>query len=167
MNNVSYKELISFFVNYWKQKINHDENTIVFVGPKWGNTSINGRFGKQYIDVANLSLHELVNLAIVRIKEEDDFIDYSILRYAELLKAASLIDSDFYLKLKYGSTDKNIIGLIQLGFSPYIARLITNKFSDFVEYNDGIVSGINTGILDKLKAIGIDVLHRFEIESKL
>lgn len=167
MNNVSYKELISFFVNYWKQKINHDENTIVFVGPKWGNTSINGRFGKQYIDVANLSLHELVNLAIVRIKEEDDFIDYSILRYAELLKAASLIDGDFYLKLKYGSTDKNIIGLIQLGFSPYVARLITNKFSDFVEYNDGIVSGINTGILDELKSISIDVLHRFEIESKL
>lgn len=166
LNNVSYKELINFFVKYWKRRIEY-KSPIVYVGQKWGDISIDGSYGNKYIDVSKLSQTKLINLAIVRIKEEEDFIEYSIIRYAELLKSASLIDSDFYLKLKYGSTDKDIIGLIQLGFSPYLARFITNKFSDFIEYNDGVVSGVKSSILDVLQYTSINPLQRYEIRSKL
>ena len=166
INNVSYKELINFFIKYWKRRVSV-QSPIVYVGQKWGDISLSGSDGNNYIDVSNLSQTELINLAIVRIKEEEDFIDYSIIRYAELLKEASLIADDFYLKLKYGTTNKNIIGLIQLGFSPNIAKLINNKFGDFIEYNGGVVSGVEQGIIDQLKNISIDVLQQFEIESKL
>lgn len=166
INNASYKELIQFYLRYWKYKRDNQLSSIVYVGHKWGNISQGSR-SKCFININKLSDSDLINLAIVRIKEEEDFIDLSIIRYVEILKQVGLLKEDLYLKLKYGTENRQIIELIQLGLSPSISRTIVEEFSEYIEYTDNLISGIDKGIIKAFQNKGYDIFKIFEVKSKL
>ena len=64
----------------------------------------------------------------MRIKEEDDFLDYQIFKFIEVINEVGLIEETFYLKIKYGTKDKRIISLINDGFSRGLSDLLVNKY---------------------------------------
>lgn len=126
--NASYSEMIRSFLTYW-EKI---DDPIIFVG-KWGDrTRGEGRF-EYWTDISSKGETEKVNLAIVRIKEEQDFLDNEIIKFIEVINDMGLIDAELYQKIKFGTSDPEKILLIKNGLSSSLASLLIKKYKEFLE----------------------------------
>ena len=68
VENKSYAEMISLFVGYWNQLYKKDRNVMVYVG-KWGDFKRPGSNVARYTKFVGKNRTQVVNLAIVRIKE--------------------------------------------------------------------------------------------------
>ena len=122
-------EMITHIVNYWKTL--RGEDKIVYVG-KWGDLA-RGGYMNLWTNIEKKSYYEKVNLAIVRLKEEYDFIDNEIIKYIEILNSLALIENSLYLKIKYGTDDEEKIALLNCGISSILSNLLYDKYKDFFE----------------------------------
>lgn len=134
LENKSYAEMIGLFVRYWKEVYKNNNDAIIFVG-KWGNFCPQGKNVYHYTKLKNKTTNELVNLAIVRIKEEQDFIDNILTKYIEVLYDLSLLENDFYTCVKYGTSDEETICLLKNGLSISSANLLLKKYRKYIEIN--------------------------------
>jgi len=128
MRNASYNEMIKRFLDYWAEI----PDTLVYAD-KWGDTSRDGSYSESWVNIDEKSNKERVNLAIVRIKEEQDFLDNQIIKFIEILNDLELLDEVFYKQIKYGTADENKITMIKNGFSAGLASLVLEKYSNYVE----------------------------------
>jgi hypothetical protein len=126
IKGASYAEMIRNFLQYW-ENVESDE---VYVG-KWGEFARQGAFLPSWVNIREKSHSEQVNLAIVRIKEEHDFVDNYLLKYVELLNDLGKLDLNLYLKIKYGTTNQDKIRLINLGVNSILAGKLTDEYNDF------------------------------------
>lgn len=126
--NASYQEMIANFIRYW----NESDSDEVYVG-KWGEYAREGSFRESWIDISEKSYSEQVNLAIVRIKEEQDFVDNSILKFVEVLNDLGKVPEELYLQIKYGTTSSEKIRLINNGLNSALAGRLVDIYSDYVE----------------------------------
>lgn len=126
----SYKQMIAKFTRHWSNL----DNPIIFVGPRWGEITFGEDNIKElYIDLSGKTESQRINLAILRIKEEQDFIDNNIMKYVETLNDLELLNSTFYDKIKYGSSDPFIICLLKNGFSIELAKCLSNPlYKNFI-----------------------------------
>ena len=76
-----------------------------------------------------------INLAIVRIKEEQDFLDNTVIKYIEVLNDLHLLDEVLYLKIKYGTDDKLKVLLVKNGLSLGLANLVADQYSRYLKIN--------------------------------
>ena len=129
VKNKSYAEMISLFVGYWHQLYKKDRNVMVYVG-KWGDVKRPGSNVARYTKFVGKNRTQVVNLAIVRIKEEQDFIDNTLIKYVEVLHDLDLIEDGFYAQIKYGTDDERTICLIKNGLSLSSAMLLIKKYGD-------------------------------------
>lgn len=123
MRNASYSEMIGRFLDYWGRI----DDPLVYVD-KWGDTARPDSYMERWVDVSEKSGKQKVNLAIVRIKEEQDFLDNQIMKYVEVLNDMEILDDKFYTRLKYGTTDERKITMMKNGFSAGLASLILEKY---------------------------------------
>ncbi|MDT3417452.1 superfamily II DNA or RNA helicase [Brevibacillus aydinogluensis] len=125
MKGSSYKKLISNFVGYWNTLSGDDAK--IYVG-KWGEIkwSPDDLFNL-YVDISTKSSEQKINLAILRIKEEQDFIDNHLMKFIEILNDLGMLDKEFYEMIKYGSSNPKMICLLKNGFSIELARFIIEK----------------------------------------
>lgn len=131
IQGLSFREKILRQVSFWLSKQNPD---LIFVGSAWGEVrKYPNQHVPTYIDRRQKSFSDLVNFAIVRIKEESDFLDQTLMKFLELLHDLKLFDEDFFLRMKYGTTDPKAITLMQNGFSFELARTVI-ALSGFEEY---------------------------------
>ncbi|TWI61247.1 hypothetical protein LZ24_03457 [Desulfobotulus alkaliphilus] len=101
---------------------------------------------------------------MLRIKEEEDFFDYVIFRFVDILNELELIDATFYKLVKYGTTDGRIITLIKNGFSRGVAELLlTKKYKSFVQFAEDDSVWINPEIHKRLIADKVGFLQRHEV----
>ena len=130
INGLAFKEMVNQVVAYW-DTLDAEQAQCVFVG-KWGDKTrgIKG-FQTYWTDITLKERAEKVNLAIVRIKEEFDFIDNEILKYVEVLASLDLIEEAVYLRIKYGTDDKKKIALLNCGVSNFLASILTEKYSNY------------------------------------
>ena len=128
MRNASYSEMIKRFLDYWAGIT----DPLVYVD-KWGDTTRDGSYSESWVNISKKSNKERVNLAIVRIKEEQDFLDNQILKFIEILHDLEMLDEAFYQQIKYGTTDENKITMIKNGFSSGLASLLMEKYSNYVD----------------------------------
>ena len=124
------KVMIDEVVGYWNT-LREEQSRIVYVG-KWGD-KIRGGHREYWTDITEKDEYEKVNLAIVRLKEEYDFIDNEIVKYIEILYSLELIEESLYLKIKYGTDDKAKISLLNCGISSILSKLLQEKYSDMFE----------------------------------
>lgn len=134
VENKSYAEMINLFVGYWQQLYKKDKNVIVYVG-KWGDVKRSGSNVARYTKIFGKDRTQLINLAIVRIKEEQDFIDNTLIKYVEVLYALELIEDNFYARIKYGTDDERAICLIKNGLSLSSAVLLIKKYNSYLQIN--------------------------------
>lgn len=132
VKNKSYAEKISLFVGYWHQLYKKDRNVMVYVG-KWGDVKRPGSNVARYTKFVGKNRTQVVNLAIVRIKEEQDFIDNTLIKYVEVLHDLDLIEDGFYAQIKYGTDDERTICLIKNGLSLSSAMLLIKKYGDHLQ----------------------------------
>lgn len=148
ITNTSLNYMIRSFVQYWKRIIaDESKEKDIFVGNRWGDKKRDG-YLELWTDISEKNDGELINLAIVRIKEEQDFLDNTVIKYIEVLHDMQLLDEDFYLKIKYGTCDKRIIVCIKNGISLSLAKLLVQKYiqlifidqdNDIVQFNKNII----------------------------
>ncbi|MBF4293415.1 RNA helicase, partial [Vibrio anguillarum] len=132
IENAPLSIMIRRFINYWDSL---PENTPVFIG-SWGDVKKEDSHREVFTYISKKSTKEKINLAIVRIKEEEDFFDYPIFRFVEILNDLGFISDEFYKMAKYGTTDKVKISMIQNGFSKGVAQLLRSSYSDYYEMKD-------------------------------
>lgn len=132
VKNKSYAEMINLFVGYWHQLYKKDRNVMVYVG-KWGDVKRNGSNVARYTKFVGKNRTQVVNLAIVRIKEEQDFIDNTLVKYVEVLHDLDLIEEGFYAQIKYGTDNERTICLIKNGLSLSSAVLLIKKYGDHLQ----------------------------------
>ena len=132
VENKSYAEMINLFVGYWQQLYKKDKNVIVYVG-KWGDVKRSGSNVARYTKIFGKDRTQLINLAIVRIKEEQDFIDNTLIKYVEVLYDLELIEDNFYARIKYGTDDERAICLIKNGLSLSSAVLLIKKYNSYLQ----------------------------------
>ena len=133
VENKSYAEMINLFVGYWQQLYKKDKNVIVYVG-KWGDVKRSGSNVARYTKIFGKDRTQLINLAIVRIKEEQDFIDNTLIKYVEVLYDLELIEDNFYARIKYGTDDERAICLIKNGLSLSSAVLLIKKYNSYLKF---------------------------------
>lgn len=123
------KKMIDEVVNYWCSL--NGESAIVYVG-KWGDQIRDGH-KSLWTNISQKSKHEMINLAIVRIKDEFDFIDNEIIKYIEILYSLKFIEESLYLKIKYGTDNKNKIALLNCGISNTLSKILEEKYQHLYE----------------------------------
>ncbi|WP_417783848.1 DEAD/DEAH box helicase [Terasakiella pusilla] len=148
MENTSYSEMIAKVLHYWEGV----EDPIVFV-QKWGDTARNDEgYREWYVNIREKTRRERVNLAIVRVKEEQDFVDNFLIKFVEVFHDLNLLDEDMYLRIKYGTNDRSRIALINCGINHHLANVLMENYSEFMDVNVEAKSvSIDEGILDKME----------------
>lgn len=161
----SYKEMIGSFIRYWTSL--QGENRLIYIGEKWGEEKRNiTDFKTLYVDLRKKDYSQRINLAILKIKEEQDFVEFNLIKYIDILSELELIDLAFYDRIKYGSSDKNIITLLKNGFSIELAKCITKtEYSSFISINhdlDEII--IQNQLISEMELNGENNILVFEIK---
>ncbi len=161
----SYKEMIGSFMGYWSSLQGNE--LLIYIGEKWGEEKRNTRDIKPlYVDLRKKSNAQRINLAILKIKEEQDFVEFNLLKYIDILSELNLIDSVFYDRIKYGSSDPIVITLLKNGFSIELSKCVTKPvYSNYIRINpdsDEIV--IQNQLIYEMLANGENNILIFEIK---
>ncbi len=133
IDNTSVPQMVWMFIQYWKEMIAIDEDSYVYAG-RWGDEARDS-FSERWVQVGRKSEVELVNLAIVRIKDEFDFLDNSIIKFIEVLQKFGLMDENTYLDIKYGTSDTLKLQLVKSGMSISLIGLLLKSYKDFLEFS--------------------------------
>lgn len=163
INNKSYREMIAAFVGYWKKIA--QKSPYVYVG-KWGDIALYNPNFKYYINFPSKSPSEIVNLAIVKIKEEQDIIDNILIRYIEALYDIQMVNDSLYKKIKYGTDDPDVICMVKNGLPPYIAMILAKKYRDYttIDTTESTIS-INSDIEDAMKRQQENMIVQYTIRT--
>lgn len=161
--STSFKEMIGKFVGYW----NTINDPIIYFGSAWGEVKRDEKdLLPVYINLSSKSNSDRVNLAILKIKEEQDFVEFHLLKYIEILFDLGYVEIKFYERIKYGSSDPRVISLLKNGFSIELSKvLIDKKYADLITFNlnsDDIL--INQFIIEEMRANGENEILIFEIK---
>lgn len=163
IQGTSYGEMISSFIAYWKNR----SDKLIYVGPKWGEIKrTNDEKQPLHIDISNKSNYDLVNIAIIKIKEEEDFLDFNLMKYIEILHDLTLLSDKFYEHLKYGSNDTNIITMLKNGFSIELAKLLNiMPYKKYVNINQQTQSVIlSPNLINEMKKNEVNDILVFETQ---
>jgi hypothetical protein len=118
------KEHINSTVKYFYTNASETGNNIFYIGSSYGELARDGSVGvtKTYIDLSIKSHKELVNLALVKIIMENDFLSYKLNEFVSLLKDYGVISESDYDIFIYGTAKKRNTDLTRLGLSGAIIK---------------------------------------------
>lgn len=134
-------ENINSQVQYFKQKADSQDSKMYF-GLSYGEEpyeteSYPSPSDNVYVDLANKNDRQLVNLAVVKLKMEDDFVSFKINKFIVMLFDYGLISADEYNRYIYGTTDEKKIQLTKYGLSVgMISRLEEDGQLDNLEFDE-------------------------------
>lgn len=173
IKQVSYKVMINSFMRYWEGIIEKGKDTLVYVD-RWGDTirenpnMVGTAFRKLWTDIRLRTPVERINIAIVRIKEEQDFIENNLMKFLEAINDLELIDETLYYQLKYGTTNMKIVTLIKNGFGFQTAKLIVRKYIQYVTINidEGTIF-ISDEIIEVMKQDKVNDIIIYEVSGNV
>lgn len=164
----SLKHNIVYLFRHFKRLI-ADGNNLFYVGHSygelpWPNTR-NPTFNT-HIDLSQKKDPELINLAIVKLKMEDEFVSFKLNKFIIMLNDYKLITTQEYNEHIFGTNDQRKIDLTKLGLTiSLINRLEADGLLDLIQQD---VNGnlIPTDEFNRKKSDMSD-LYRFEVERFL
>ncbi|TWP28070.1 DEAD/DEAH box helicase [Apibacter muscae] len=147
-------ERINSTVKYLERKSITDD-PYLYIGSSYGEIPRltekynNNHFNYNvYIDLRKKPKEELVNLAIVKLKIEEDFVNYKLISLIVFLRDFKIIPEKYYFNYIYGTTDEKVISLVRFGINISIINKLKND--DKLFYLDFDIYG-NLKIKDKDK----------------
>ncbi|GAM12874.1 DEAD/DEAH box helicase [Mesobacillus selenatarsenatis] len=166
----SLKENITLTFNYFKKRV-REGNSLFYMGASYGEVRRQtGNYDENskevYVDLSRKSDSEIINLAIVKLKIEDDFVNYHLNKLVVALYDFSLITQDEYNLAVYGTNDENKINLIKTGLS---LSLITKLQKDNQLNNISLDSNNNlkTNPAFEIYKKSMQGFYRFELDKFL
>lgn len=123
-------------------------------------------FNKVYVDLSTKNDSNILDLAIAKIKIEDDFISFKINSFVNVLLKVGLIQEEEYNKFIYGTTDKKKLQLIKRGLSINLV----NRLQDDNQLKNLVVDSYNnlrasSGLESYISQL--DDFNKFEINKYL
>lgn len=166
IKNVSYPEMIGKLLGYWKKREKVDP--IVFVGGAWGDMTRDGGFRELWTDISSKSDAQRTNLAIVRIKEEQDLLDNSLMKFLEVLFELNLLEVSLYERIRFGTEDEEKIILMKSGFSAGLSGLLLSEYRDSVHFDmEKSAVQVDPEVREKMIANGENEIVIFELECNV
>ncbi|WP_317126334.1 DEAD/DEAH box helicase [Chryseobacterium sp. 3008163] len=121
---------INSVLNHFHNKIKH-EDPFLYIGTGYGDTtSIDAgkssryeQLNNKYRDWKNVYINlkyteqSWVNLAIVKLKIEEDFVSFQLTLLMSFLYDFNIIPKDYYYQYIYGTTDERVINLVRFGLT--------------------------------------------------
>lgn len=165
------KERIKQQYDYFKSIKNDPEKKEFYIGESYGEFAkqtddYEERFKNVYVDLGTKGDKELLNLAIAKIKIEDDFISFKLASYVTVLLKLGIIDEDEYNEFIYGTKEYKKLSLIKKGLSiSLVNKLNEDNQLDNIKmdkYNNLLKNNKLDEYINKL-----DDYERFEIEKYL
>ena len=166
----SLRENITETYGYFKKRIATKE-TDMYIGASYGEKPLytaNYQGGNQdvFVDLATKSDAELINLAIIKLKIEDDFINYKLNRLIIVLFELELISEEEYNNVVYGTNDQDKIDLIKTGLSfNLIAKLQKDDQLKNIGLDENNNLIVNVDFLEYKN--GLNGFYRFEVDKYL
>lgn len=114
-------EKIKIMLRYIKNGLD-----IFYVGSQYGEITDGNSRLQVFINKRGKSEEELVNIAIAKIKIEDDFISYSLNNFINLMYEYKIISDEIYNKYIFGSTDEREIQLYKNGMPSFIVAILNH-----------------------------------------
>ncbi len=117
----------------------------IYIGKEYGEVSYpvgksNRSFNKVgkpvYIDLSKKSDKEKVNIAVVKVSLEGDFLKYKISMFVRLMFSYELITEDVYNDFIYGTSNEVAVRLARMGVNGMVLeKLIGDKKIDCVKFD--------------------------------
>nr|WP_295933618.1 DEAD/DEAH box helicase family protein [uncultured Dyadobacter sp.] len=164
------KENVIYQFGYFKKRV-EDNNPVFYFGETYGERERNPTTTivpepKTYIDLSTKNDTELINLAIVKLKMEDDFVSFKLNKFIVMMYDYELISRDDYNMYIYGTADQAKIDLTKIGLSiSLISRLEADGQLQHL-YFDSFNNLKAREEFDDYKA-SVNDFYRFEIERFL
>ena len=166
VEGLPFNQTIAYTVRHWRKVISDLRDTVVYVG-KWGDLT-RGGFKPLWTDIRYKDQTQLINLAIVRIKEEQDFIDNTIMKFVEVLNDSGVLNQDLYLQIKYGTSNRYEILLIQNGISLSLTKLLLDKYRKFIKFNiEDDTIDLDIELIDEMAKNEENQILIFEAENNI
>lgn len=166
----SLKENIAAEVRYFKKRVS-DHDSLLYIGGSYGEIPHPSSSGKTayknvYIDLEAKSEQEMVNIAIVKQKMEEDFVSYILYMFFQLMFDYELLSLDEYQRIIYGTNDPKKMQLVKMGLT---INIINRLDSDGQLKNISIDDNNNLFSSDEFKAYKdkVDDFYRFELNKFL
>lgn len=165
------KDNIKSTIKYFEFKKNSVEGKEFYIGRAYGEISKStvthpNSNTNVYVNLTNKSTKEIVNLAIVKLKIEDDFVSFCLNKYITALYDFGLLNEEQYNISIYGSSDIRKSNLRKLGLSGgIISRLENDKQLE----NITVDRFNNITINDDFKRYknSVDEFYQFELNKYL
>lgn len=168
----SLKENIITTLNYLRKKSKTDD-PYLFIGKSYGevvrnSNAYNSHIYKDtvYVNLTNKSDEVLVNLSIVKLKIEEDFVNYKLNKLIVFLFDFDLISEEEYLIHIYGTTNTELIKLVRLGLAPSaVHKIIEDNQAQNLKLNN---FGNLEANIDFMQYLNLqNDLFKFEIQKYL
>lgn len=165
----SLKENVAREVAYFKKRISEGDS-LMYIGESYGEQSYpsigTNAYHYVYIDLSKKSNRQLVNIAIVKQKMEEDFVSYKLRMFFQLMLDYSILNMDEYHEILYGTTDRKKIDLVKTGLTiNLINRLEKDNQLDNISFdkNGNLVTNVHFNkYMD-----AADDFYRFELSRFL
>lgn len=160
------KQNIIYQFEYFNKRIK-EGSAIFYFGETYGEQERNPGSTppqpKVYIDLSSKSDAQLINLAIVKLKMEDDFVSFKLSKFIVMMYDYDLISRDDYNMYIYGTTDQTKIELTKIGLSLSLISRLENDGQLQYLYFDENNNLKALPAFNEYKARAND-FYRFEIE---
>lgn len=167
-HRLSLKDHISDTIKYFQSIKNEPQGREFYIGDSYGEFAKayeNNNHGKTvYIDLSSKSSKELANIAMVKIKIENDFISYILNNYVNVLFDFGLLSEKEYQVHIYGTSKKVNSEFVKMGMSgALINKLDKDGQIDNIMINEYGVLICSEDFISYIK--GQDELVQFEISK--
>lgn len=126
MRRRSLQQNIQYEFEYFKwRKVSKDP--YMFMGSSYGEVYRPDDEDRKmwYVDLRQKNDKEMLNLAIVKLKLEDDFLSYKFNKFVELLHEYELISNEEYNFTTYGTEDDFEVRLVKQGLPIHLVSKLT------------------------------------------
>lgn len=126
MRRRSLQQNIRYELEYFKWRKSSND-PYVFMGSSYGEIMRPDDDDRKilYVDLRQKSLTEMLNLAIIKLKIEDDFLSYKFNKFVELLHDYELITDNEYNFTTYGTENELEIKLVKQGLPIHLVSKLT------------------------------------------
>lgn len=131
---LSLRDKIISTLNYFEIKSQSNNDSHLFIGGSFGEV-INPSpkyqnyesLQKVYINLKRKSKQQLANIALVKIKLEEDFISFKLKKLITFLYDFELITKETYFLAVYGTSDEDVINMTRIGLSPSVTKKLRDS----------------------------------------
>lgn len=127
----SLKNNVILTIKNFRRQIDRNQN-LLYVGSSYGEIDRNGIKSSNFkenvfVDISKMDDTEKANIAIIKLKMEEDFVSFKINKFIEMALDYGIISEEEYNILIYGTNNDENVKLIKQGFP---INLLNKMFKD-------------------------------------